>query len=140
MTAMGAAVLPERTIPIRDESDILVARRAGRELSASIGMHSSDQALLATAISELARNIVQYAGRGEILLSIVESRGQTGVEVISRDNGPGILDIGLAMQDGFSTGGSLGLGLPGSKRLVDEFEIASEPGKGTTIILKKWVY
>ena len=140
MMAVETPVLDERRVPILGEADILAARRSGRELAAAIGMHSSDQALLATAISELARNIVQYAGQGEILLAVVEARGHRGIQVISRDRGPGILDIGLAMQDGFSTGGSLGLGLPGSKRLVDEFEIASEPGKGTTIILKKWVF
>lgn len=133
-----ARASPDQAIPICGEADILVARSAGREMAASIGMHSSDQALLATAISEVARNIVQYAGVGEILLSVVRARGLTGIQVIARDQGPGIPDIGLAMQDGYSTGGSLGLGLPGAKRLVDEFEIRSEPGKGTTVILKKW--
>ena len=94
--------------------------------------------IIATAISEVARNIVVYANRGEIVLSAVQQGTRRGVLVIARDQGPGIPDIPRAMRDGFSTGKSLGLGLPGAKRLMDEFEIASEVGKGTTITMRKW--
>ena len=94
--------------------------------------------LIATAISELARNIVQYARQGEIVLSAVEG-SRRGIQIVARDHGPGISDLELAMRDGYSTGGSLGLGLPGARRLMDEFAIDSEVGKGTTISMKKWL-
>lgn len=94
--------------------------------------------MLAAAISEVARNIVTYAGKGEIILRTEEASSRRGITVIARDHGPGIEDIELALQDGYSTSGGFGLGLPGVRRLVDEFEIASEPGKGTTVTLTKW--
>jgi serine/threonine-protein kinase RsbT len=128
----------ELRIPVTSEIDIVTARQQGRALAARIGFSSSSQALIATAISELARNIVSYAGTGEIILSNVFSQGVGGIVVIARDNGPGIENIELAMQDGYSTSKSLGLGLPGAKRLMDEFEILSQPGHGTTITIKKW--
>ncbi len=125
-------------VPIRSDGDIVLARQAGRTLASQQGFRSSDLTLLATAISEVARNIVSYASAGEIELSMVRQGSRSGVEVIARDQGPGIPDISLAMQDGYSTGRSLGLGLPGAKRLMDEFEIASEVGIGTTIKMTKW--
>jgi serine/threonine-protein kinase RsbT len=124
-------------IPIANELDIVVARQQGRALAAQLGFSSGDLALVATAISELARNIMQYAGHGEIRLRLVEGASK-GIEVIARDAGPGIPNVESAMQDGFSTGGGLGLGLPGAKRLMDEFEIVSKVGQGTTITLRKW--
>ena len=93
---------------------------------------------MATAISELARNIVSYAGQGEIVLRATQNSGSPGVTVIARDDGPGIPSIEQALRDGYSTSGSLGLGLPGVRRLVDEFEIASEVGRGTTVTIRKW--
>jgi serine/threonine-protein kinase RsbT len=129
-------------IVISTDGDIVVARQSGREMANQIGCSSTDATLVATAISEVARNIVVHAGRGEVELSTVTSgsgdRSITGIEVIARDEGPGIPDIERAMQDGFSTGRGLGLGLPGARRLMDEFEISSEPGAGTTIVMRKW--
>jgi serine/threonine-protein kinase RsbT len=95
-------------------------------------------AVVATAISELARNIVRYAVRGEIILRLVQNNGKRGIEVVAADDGPGIADIGLAMQDGYSTSGGLGLGLPGTRRLMDDFEITSDFGKGTTVTVRRW--
>jgi serine/threonine-protein kinase RsbT len=125
-------------VAINRDSDIVDARQKGRELAARIGLSGSDQTLLATAISEIARNIVVYAERGEVSLGVVERGGVPGILIIARDQGPGIADIDSAMRDGFSTGKSLGLGLPGAKRLVDEFEIVSDVGKGTTVTMRKW--
>jgi len=125
-------------VPIKSDVDIVAARQHGRALAAQIGFAGSDLTVIATAISELARNIVSYAGAGEILLSAARHGGKTGIVIIARDQGPGIPDISLAMQDGYSTGKSLGLGLPGARRLMDEFDIVSEVGSGTTITMKKW--
>ncbi len=125
-------------VPIRSDADTVTARQQGRALAAELGLSSSDQALVATAISELARNIVEYAKHGEIILELVHLYGRRGVVVIARDEGPGIPDIERAMQDGFTTGHGLGLGLPGTRRLMDEFEIDSQVGKGTTIVARKW--
>ncbi len=128
----------ETHVAINSDADIVAARQQGRSLAKELGFSTSDQALIATAISEVARNIVQYAKRGEIILSIAREKGKQGIAVVARDDGPGIPDIELALQDGYSTTRSLGLGLPGAKRLTDEFEIVSEVGKGTTVRMKKW--
>ena len=128
----------ETRVAIDHEADIVAARRQARELATRVGFFGSDLTLIATAISEVARNIVVYAYRGEIVLSAARQGTRRGVLVVARDEGPGIPDIPRAMRDGFSTGKSLGLGLPGAKRLMDEFEIASEVGKGTTITMRKW--
>lgn len=127
----------EVRISITRESDIVVARQTGRALAAELGFSSCDQTLVATAISEIARNIINYAIKGELLLSVVKN-GQQGISITASDEGPGIRNIEQAMQNGYSSSGSLGLGLPGAKRLMDEFEIESQPGKGTTIRMKKW--
>jgi serine/threonine-protein kinase RsbT len=131
--------LSETTIPIERELDIVTARQKGRELAATMGFSGTDQTLVATAISEVARNIVSYAGRGTVVLSSVEDQGRRGLKIVAEDQGPGIADIGLALRDGYSTGGSLGAGLPGAKRLVDDFELTSTIGVGTTVTLKKWL-
>jgi serine/threonine-protein kinase RsbT len=128
----------ETSISIEHDGDIVVARQKGREIGAEVGFSGSDLTVIATAISEIARNIVLYAGNGEIALNTVGQGVKRGIVVVARDAGPGIPDVERAMQDGFSTGKSLGLGLPGARRLMDEFEIVSEVGKGTTIIMKKW--
>ena len=117
----------------------MTARQKGRELAAASGLSLTEQTLIATAISEVARNIVVYAQRGEVILAAVEDHGRRGVLVVARDEGPGIPNPELAMRDGFSTGRSLGMGLPGAKRLMDEFELSTIVGKGTTITMKKWV-
>jgi serine/threonine-protein kinase RsbT len=128
----------ERTVAIRSDLDIVMARVEGRELAKELGFGVIDQARIATAISELTRNIVQYAGEGRAIMRPIEGRGRVGIEIICQDKGPGISDIQLAMQDGFSTSTSLGMGMPGAKRLMDEFEIESEVGMGTTVIIRRW--
>ena len=128
----------ELRIPIASEGDIVIARQQGRTLAGQLGASRSAMTLVASAISELARNIVQYARDGEIVLSAVEE-SRRGIQIMARDHGPGIPDLELAMRDGYSTGGSLGLGLPGARRLMDEFAIDSEVGKGTTVLMRKWL-
>ena len=125
------------TLSVRIESDILAARQHGREVAEHVGFSGSDLALIATAISEVARNIVVHAGGGAIMISELAD-GRAGIEIVARDDGPGILDIDLAMQDGYSTVSSLGLGLPGARRLMDEFTIESQDGHGTTVVMRKW--
>jgi serine/threonine-protein kinase RsbT len=129
----------ESHVQIQHESDIVTARQRGRKLAELIGFTGSQLTLIATAISEVARNILVYAQHGEIVLDTVDQDGQSGIIIKAQDEGPGIADVGLALQDGYSTGNSLGLGLPGAKRMMDEFHITSAPGRGTTIIMKKWV-
>ncbi len=107
-------------------------------MAAELGFSSGDATLIATAISELARNIVSYARRGSITLKSIQGSSRVGILVLAEDDGPGILDIRQALRDGFSTSGSLGLGLPGVRRLMDDFEITSQPGQGTTVVVKKW--
>lgn len=136
---MDSSKADEVCIPVSSENDIVTARQKGRELASSLGFSNTDLVLIATAISEVTRNIVEYAKNGELCLSIIKKGDRRGIVVIARDRGPGIPNIELAMQDGYSTGHSLGLGLPGAKRLMDEFEIVSEVGKGTTVTMKKWV-
>jgi serine/threonine-protein kinase RsbT len=125
-------------VAINTDQDIVTARQKGRALATGLGFATGDATLIATAISELARNIVSYARRGEITLKIVDGPGRQGILVIASDDGPGIPDIRQALRDGFSTSGSLGLGLPGVRRLMDEFEITSQPGRGTIVAVKKW--
>lgn len=126
-------------LPINSEVDIVTARQKGKELAGQLGFSSTELTLIATAISEIVRNIVEYAKEGEISIKIDQRGDRRGIVVVACDTGPGIPDIKLAMQDGYSTGKSLGLGLPGAKRLMDEFEIVSEVGKGTKVTMKKWV-
>jgi serine/threonine-protein kinase RsbT len=126
-------------VPIEQGRDIITARQAGRALAAQLGFSSADQTLIATAISEMARNILTYAKNGEIILR-PEQDGRPGIVIIAYDEGPGIPDIQRALQNGYSTTGSLGLGLPGTKRIMDEFSIISEVGKGTVVTMKKWKY
>ena len=136
---MKAAAIPvEVRVTVGADVDIVAARQKGRTLAAQCGLSSTDLAVVATAISELARNIVRYAVRGEIILRRVDNGSKRGVEVVATDDGPGISDVPLAMQDGYSTSGGLGLGLPGVRRLMDEFDIVSRFGKGTTVTVKKW--
>jgi len=131
-------VADEVRVPIATDGDIVTARQKGRELAAAGGFSRTDQTLIATAISEVARNIVVHAERGEIILSPLEQPGRRGLMVVARDEGPGIADPELAMRDGYSTANSLGMGLPGARRIMDEFDLLSTPGHGTTITMKKW--
>lgn len=120
------------------EQDIIVARKAGRGLSTEAGLSEVAAAEIALAISELARNILVHAGTGNILLHARAEAGRVGIEVVASDEGPGIPNVELALRDGFSTAQGLGLGLPGTRRLVDEFAIESRPGKGTIVRFTKW--
>jgi serine/threonine-protein kinase RsbT len=125
-------------VAIRTDADVVTARQEARAMGAELGFSSTDLTLLATAISEVARNITTYAGEGEVALRVLNHGGRQGIEVIASDEGPGIADVELAMQDGYTTGSGLGLGLPGTRRLVDEFELRTEPGAGTRVRLVKW--
>ena len=126
---------------IGSEDDIVTARRQARELARALGFGTVDQSRIATAVSELARNVVRYAidGRGEARIRRLplSPRGE-GIEIVVRDEGPGIADVERAMQAGFTSGGGLGMGLPGTRRLMDEMEIESAPGIGTTVTIRKW--
>jgi serine/threonine-protein kinase RsbT len=128
----------EERVSIRTDVDIVQARKAGRELGTTLGFSSTDLVLLTTAISELARNILLYARVGEITLQAVQNGEKSGVILIASDKGPGIPNIDLAMQAGYSTSGNLGLGLPGVRRLMDEMEIESRVGEGTKVTARKW--
>jgi serine/threonine-protein kinase RsbT len=125
-------------VAINSDQDIVAARQRGRALAVELGFSAVDSTLIATAISELARNIVSYAGAGEITLKTIQNSTRPGILIVAADEGPGIHDLRQALRDGFSTSGSLGLGLPGVRRLMDEFEIASQPGRGTRVEVKKW--
>lgn len=128
----------ELQVAIKSDQDIVLARQKGRAMAIELGFSSGEATLIATTISELARNIISYAGEGQILLKAVQGTKRTGLSVTAADQGPGIPDIPQAMRDGFSTSGSLGIGLPGVRRLMDEFEITSQPNRGTTVTVKKW--
>lgn len=131
-------VVQEVRVSVDSDLDIITARKMGRALAAQGGFSSTEMTLIATAISELSRNIVMYAGRGEVVLRLVHQGDSRGMVVIARDDGPGIVDVRQALLNGFTTSKSLGLGLPGVRRLVDEFAIESELGKGTTVTAKTW--
>ena len=129
----------EVSVPIERDADIVTARQEGRQLAAAAGFSSADQTIIALAISEITRNIVSYAQCGKLTLSRMDEGGRRGILIVAQDDGPGIPDIDLAMRDGYSTAGSLGVGLPGARRVMDEFELVSAPGKGTTVTMKKWL-
>lgn len=128
----------EARVAINREPDIIVARQQGRDIAAELGFSSGDLALIATAISEITRNVIEYATRGEMTVRVVQQSARRGVEIVVQDEGPGIANVPQAMQDGYSTGGGLGLGLPGARRLMDDFTIESALGKGTRIVMRKW--
>jgi anti-sigma regulatory factor (Ser/Thr protein kinase) len=117
---------------------VVAARKQGRELAAQAGFSATELTIIATAISEIARNIVMFADRGEVVVSLVGEHPRQGVRLVARDAGPGIADLERAVQDGYSGYGGMGLGLPGSRRLMDEFEITTEVDKGTTVTMTKW--
>lgn len=123
---------------IAADVDVVQARQTGRELAAEVGFSAGDQTVIAAAISEIARNILMYAKRGEVRFTKIIDGTRQGLVVVAQDDGPGIRDVPRAMQDGYSTSGGLGLGLPGARRLMDEFEVASAPGQGTRITMSKW--
>jgi serine/threonine-protein kinase RsbT len=128
----------EIRVAIRTDADVVTARQEARTMGAALGFTSTDLTLLATAISEIARNITTYAGEGEVALRVIREGARQGIEVEATDEGPGIANVELAMQDGYTTGNGLGLGLPGTRRLVDDFELDTTPGAGTRIRMVKW--
>jgi serine/threonine-protein kinase RsbT len=131
-------VTPSETIPIRISDDIVRVRSHVRTLAISVGLGIVDQTKIVTAASELARNTLDYGGGGEARLEIVESGTRKGLRLTFEDRGPGVADIPLALTDGYTTGGGLGLGLSGAKRLSNEFEITSVPGQGTCVVITRW--
>ncbi len=128
----------QQRVAIQREADIVLARQAGRQLAAELGFSTTEQTLIATAISEVARNIVVYAVQGEIVLTRTDEAGRVGIQVEAIDAGPGIDNKDLALRDGYSTKNSLGLGLPGARRLMDDFTLESEVGRGTHVTMRKW--
>lgn len=135
---MSEAPAPVR-LPIAELADVAMARKALREVATRHGMSRPVTEAMATALSEVASNILVHAGRGEVAIGAALAAGRAGLEVIARDHGPGIADLERALEDGYSTGGGLGIGLSGARRLVDEFALESEPGRGTTVTLRKWM-
>jgi serine/threonine-protein kinase RsbT len=134
-----APIVDHARIRIRASADIIAARQQSRAIASLLGFSNSDLTMITTAISEVARNIVDYANEGQVTITLISEGTKTGVKIVVSDQGPGIADISAAMRDGFSTGQRLGIGLPGARRLMDAFEIVSEVGKGTTIVMKKWL-
>lgn len=133
---MTGEELSERRISVQSDDDVVLVCQAGRALAAQAGLSANDQVAIIIAISEVARNVVKYARQGVIILRSTDDR--PGIVVVARDEGPGISDIEQALRDGYSTGDGLGLGLSGARRLMDEFEIVSQVGRGTTVTMKKW--
>ncbi len=131
-------MMRETRVAIDAEPDIIVARQLGRKMAVELGFSSGDLALIATAISEITRNVIEYATRGIMTVRVVEHGSRRAIEIVVEDEGPGIPDIAKAMQDGYTTGGGLGLGLPGARRLMDEFAIESTVGRGTRVVMRKW--
>ena len=135
---LTATLTGEARVHIRSSADIVVARQQGRELASLIGFSICNLTRIATAISEVARNIVEYAGEGDITITRIREGRRIGVKIVASDDGPGIADLAAVMRDGFSTGQGMGMGLPGARRLMDDFEISSEIARGTTVVMKKW--
>jgi serine/threonine-protein kinase RsbT len=128
----------EVRVPIADDRDLVAARGEGRALAGRLGFSRTDATLIATAISEVGRNILVHAGHGEIELRPERRDNHVGLVVVARDRGPGIRDVAAALRDGYGTKNGLGLGLPGSRRIMDDFRIDTEVGKGTTVAMCKW--
>jgi RNA polymerase sigma factor (sigma-70 family) len=127
----------EVSVRIMGDPDIVAARKAARDVASRLSFSRTDLTLIATAVSEISRNIVRFAGRGEVVIELLE-QPRPGVRIVARDAGPGIADVEGALTDGFSTSHGLGLGLPGARRLMDEFAVVSEVGRGTTVTMTKW--
>jgi serine/threonine-protein kinase RsbT len=126
-------------LEIRTEEDIIVSRAAAKELAREVGFGIVDQTKIATAISELTRNIVKYAGDGLLYLEVVSRNQQPGLEITCEDRGPGIVDIEAALREGYTTGKGLGMGLPGARKLMDDFELTSTVNQGTRVVVRKWL-
>ena len=132
------AVLRDETMPVRTASDVVLVRQAVRSWAVAQGLGLVDQTKIVTAASELARNTVDYGGGGTVRLEALQEGARRGLRLTFEDNGPGIADLKLALTDGYTTGGGMGLGLSGSKRLVNEFDLWSEVGRGTRVTVTRW--
>jgi serine/threonine-protein kinase RsbT len=132
-------VTTEFVVDVNNSDDIVIARQAGHELARQLGFSLTDVTMIATAISEIARNITSYAGRGEVRVGVQYRDGRRALVVRAEDDGPGIADIERALEDGYSTGRGLGLGLPGARRLMDRLIVHSAPGRGTIVEMWKWI-
>ena len=135
---MPATVGEQGVIPIQAEEDVVRVRQAVRSRAMAMGLSLVDQTKLITAASELARNTLVHGGGGEAVLEELKEGGRAGIRILFRDQGPGIPDLDLALRDGYTTGGGLGLGLSGSRRLVNDFDLQSAPGEGTRVTITKW--
>jgi serine/threonine-protein kinase RsbT len=131
-------VLKTETLSLRDQNEIVLARQAARRWAAELGLSLVDQTKIVTATSELARNTVEYGGGGTMTLELLDTETRRGLRIIFEDHGPGIADVSLALSDGYTTGNGMGLGLGGSRRLVNEFDIQSRVGEGTRISIVRW--
>ena len=131
-------VARDETMSIRSSEDVVRVRQVARQLAVAQGLSLVDQTKIVTAASELARNAVIYTGGGTVSIHLVTNGTRKGLRLIFADKGPGIADIAMALKDGYTTGNGLGLGLSGSKRLMNDFDIASKPGEGTTVTAIKW--
>jgi serine/threonine-protein kinase RsbT len=132
------AVLRHEVMAVRSENDIVIVRQTVRKWAVDQGLGLVDQTKIVTAASELARNTVSYGGGGTLSLEAIQENGRRGLKLTFEDRGPGIADLGLALKDGYTTGNGMGLGLSGSKRLVNEFDIWSQPGEGTRVTVTRW--
>ena len=131
--------MDEIEVAVATSNDVILARQQSRQLAEKLGFNGTDVTLIATAVSEVARNIVEHAGKGTIRLAIVRAGGRDGLQVVATDEGPGIEDVALALRDGYSTSGAMGLGLPGARRLMNELTVESSPGRGTTVTMCRWL-
>jgi serine/threonine-protein kinase RsbT len=130
--------LEHGTVQIEEEADIAVARRVVRDIAGKVGFGTTETTRIITAASELGRNVFKYAGKGSMYWRILQKGTASGVELRFEDHGPGIADLDAAMREGHTTGGGLGMGLPGAKRLMDEMDVQTAPGEGTTVVVRKW--
>jgi serine/threonine-protein kinase RsbT len=132
--------MAETLLPIRGEDDIVASRQRAREIARQLGFGAVDQSRIATAVSELTRNVVRYAtdGHGAVAIREAGGSGRTGIEIVVSDDGPGLPDVDQALRDGFTSGGGMGMGLPGTRRLMDEMSVESAVGRGTTVTIRKW--
>jgi len=131
---------PKAQVAVSSVADIVAARQTGRALASELGFEGSDLTMIATAISEIARNILDHAKRGTITFSPIHQRSSHGILIVAKDEGPGIRDVSQAMQYGYSSRNGLGVGLPGAKWLMDDFDIKSKLGMGTVVTMKKWLH
>lgn len=126
------------TLTLKSDKDLVEIRELGQSFAEEMGFSDNDRTIISTALSEICRNVIEYAGRGEVIIE-KETSYRDSIKITVKDDGPGIKDVNKALQEGYTSGMGLGIGLPGAKRIMDEFEIQTQSGKGTTIIMSKWV-